>query len=364
MKAARLYQVGTPLKVEEVAEPTLQPGGAIVKILAAHVPNFMDGIVSGKLDYYVMPLPFIPGPGAIGVIEAIADDVFGLQVGQTVFCDIDLASNTIGVPPAKILIGLTALTPNAAPLQQLWRDGTFAERVCYPAECLTPVDESMSVEATTLASLNFLSIVYGGLLKSGIQAGQTIVVNGATGCMGASAVLVALAMGAATVVAVGRDQATLETLVQLDPKRVTQVALSGTEKDTDQIQSVSGGAEVVLDCLGGVKTPEPVLTCLNALRPGGTAVFIGGVEADIPLPYMRVMLSEWSIRGAFMYPRHAPGDLLRMIQAGTLNVKAIKTHVFPLAQIDEAIAKAATLKGLEYSVVVPNSSNASSSKFH
>jgi alcohol dehydrogenase len=65
MKAARLYEVGTPLSVEEVAEPTLNPGGAIVKILASHVPNFMSGIVSGKLEYYRMPLPFIPGPGAI-----------------------------------------------------------------------------------------------------------------------------------------------------------------------------------------------------------------------------------------------------------------------------------------------------------
>jgi alcohol dehydrogenase len=357
MKAARLYQIGTPLKVEEVAEPTLKPGGAIVRVLASHVPNFMSGIVSGKLDYYVMPLPFIPGPGAIATVEAVADDVFGLQVGQKVFCDIGMASNTIGAHPEKILIGLTALTPNSAPLQQLWRDGTFAERVCYPAECLTPLSESIEVEPTTLASLNFLSIAYGGLLKSEIRAGQTILINGATGCMGASAVLIALAMGVAKVIAVGRDEATLETLVQLDPKRVVRVVLTEPTKDTEQIQSISGGADVVLDCLGGVKTPEPVLTCLNALRPGGTAVFIGGVEADIPLPYLRVMLSEWSIRGAFMYPRSAPGDLLRMIQAGTLKLEAIKTHVFSLDQIDEAISKAATLKGLEYSVVVPSASS-------
>jgi alcohol dehydrogenase len=65
--------------------------------------------------------------------------------------------------------------------------------------------------------------------------------------MGASAVLVALAMGVAKVIAVGRDQATLETLVQLDPHRVTQVALTGTEKDVEQIQSASGGADVILE---------------------------------------------------------------------------------------------------------------------
>lgn len=356
MKAARLYKVGTPLKVEEVASPALKPGGAIVRILASHVPNFMSGIVSGKLDYYVMPLPFIPGPGAIGVVEAVADDVFGLELGQKVFCDIDMASKTIGANSDKILIGITALTPNSAPLQQLWRDGTFAEKVCYPAECLTPLGKAADIEPTTLASLNFLAIAYGGLLRSEIRPSQTLIVNGATGCLGASAVLVALAMGVAKVVAVGRNQETLDTLIQLDAGRVTTVALAGNDDDVELVKAASGGADVVLDCLGAVKTPDPVLACINALRPGGTAVFIGGVEAEIPLPYLRVMLSELTIRGAFMYPRHAPGDLLRMIAAGTLDLKAIKTHVFPLESISEAISKAATLRGLEYSVVVPSNS--------
>jgi threonine dehydrogenase-like Zn-dependent dehydrogenase len=67
------------------------------------------------------------------------------------------------------------------------------------------------------------------------------------------------------------------------------------------------------------------------------------------------MLSEITIRGAFIYPRHAPSDLLQMIAAGTLNIKAIKTHIFPLDRIGEAIERAATLKGLEYFIIVPNS---------
>ena len=354
MKAARLYEVGTALKVEELAEPELNPGGVIVRVLASHVPNFMSGIVSGKLNYYVMPLPFIPGPGAIAVVEAVADDVFGLKLGQKVFCDINMASKTNDAPPEKILIGITALTPNSGPLQQLWRDGTFAEKVCYPAECLTPLGDAADVEPTTLASLNFLTIAYGGLLRGEVRPGQTLIVNGATGCMGASAVLVSLAMGVGKVVAVGRNQQTLDTLVQLDPKRVTSVALTGNADDGEKVKAASGGADVVLDCLGSVKTPEPVLACINALHPGGTAVFIGGVEADIPLPYFRIMIQELTVRGAFMYPRHVPNDLLRMIAAGTLNLNAIKTHVFPLDSVNEAVSKAATLRGLEYSIVVPN----------
>lgn len=58
-----------------------------------------------------------------------------------------------------------------------------------------------------------------------------------------------------------------------------------------------------------------------------------------------------------MYPRHVPRDLLRMIAAGTLDLKAIKTHIFPLDSINEAISKATTLRRLEYSVIVPNSNS-------
>lgn len=355
MKAARLYEVGSPLKVEDVPEPTLRSGGAIVQILSSHVPNFMSGIISGALDYYVMPLPFTPGPGAIGIVAAVADDVFGLEVGQKVFCDLDMSSKTIGAPPDKILIGITALTPNSGPLQAIWRDGTFAEKVLYPAECLTPLGDAAALDPTLLASLNFLTIAYGGLLRGEVRPGQTLIVNGATGCMGSCAVLVALAMGVTKVVVVGRDQDTLNSLVQLDPKRVVSVATSGNlAEDTEQIRSAAGGgADLVLDALGAVKSGEPTMSCINALRPRGTAVLVGGVQADLPLPYLSTMLSELTIRGAFMYPRHAPGELLRMIAAGTLDLKSIQIHTFPLDSINDAANHAAKLRGLNFCVVVP-----------
>jgi alcohol dehydrogenase len=315
----------------------------------------MSGIISGALDYYVMPLPFTPGPGAIGVVEAVANDVFGLEVGQKVFCDIAMSSKTISAPPDNILIGITALTPNSEPLQAIWRDGTFAEKVLYPAECLTPLGNAATLDPTVLASLNFLTIAYGGLLRGEVRPGQTLIVNGATGCLGACAVLLALAMGVAKVVAVGRDQDTLDFLVQLDPKRVVSVTASGNfAEDTEQIRTVAGGsADIVLDALGAVKSGEPTMSCINALRPRGTAVLVGGVQANLPLPYLSTMLSELTIKGAFMYPRHAPSELLQMIAAGTLDLKPIQIHSFPLDSISDAVDQAAKLKGLDFCVVVP-----------
>ncbi|MGA7385131.1 MAG: hypothetical protein WBW81_10725 [Methylocella sp.] len=56
-----------------------------------------------------------------------------------------------------------------------------------------------------LIALAKLVVPYGGLLRAGVRSGQVVAVNGATGYYGSAGVMTALAMGAAKVVAVGRD---------------------------------------------------------------------------------------------------------------------------------------------------------------
>lgn len=353
MKAARLYEPGTPLKVEEVPEPTLRPGGAIIKVLSSRIASYTGQVMSGELGYS-MPTPFTPGPSAIGVVEAVADDVFGLEIGQKVYCDDFISSKTIGGPPDGILIGWTGLAPASYRMQSLWRDGTYAEKAVLPVECLTPLGDAESIEPALLAYLSYLTIAYGGLLRGELHSGQTLIVNGATSNIGASAVLLALAMGVSKVVAVGRNQDTLEQLEQLDPKRVRSTPLKGSASEySERINAAAGNADMVIDVLGEVNTSEPTIACINALRPQGIAVFVGGVKADIPLPYLKIMLTELTIRGSFMYPRHVPDEILRMIAAGILDLKAARPHVFPLDNISDAIAQAPTFSGLEYCVIVP-----------
>lgn len=348
MKAARLHQVGSPLVVETISDPVLLKGGAIVKVLAAFLPSFTAQVLSGELNYMLPPLPFTPGSSVIGIVETVAEDVFNLNKGQLVFCDYYVRS------PDKILIGWTGLTPTAAQTQSLWKDGAMAEYALFPAENLTPLTGVEAITPTQLVTLTYLAIPYGGLLRGNLRPSQTIIINGATGNLGAGAVLVALAMGAAKVVAVGRDTKTLEKLVQLNPERVVSVALHGDASEYGkQIQQAAGEVDMVLDVLGGVKNPDPTIACINALRPRGTAVFMGGVQSDIPLPYAQIMLKEITIQGAFMFPQQAPYELIRMVAAGTLNLDVIQTHVFNLDDINTGVAKASELKGLDYCVLAP-----------
>jgi alcohol dehydrogenase len=353
MKAIRLEAAGHPLRLEEVPDPTLRSGGVLVRVRSAPVLSFMKDVISGRLGY-AMPTPFTPGANAVGVVEAVAADVFGLQPGDRVFCDPWLASHTQSGPPDAILIGLTGLTPQAERLQRLWRDGTFAEKALWPAEALTPLNKLSSLEDQRLAYLSFLAIPYGGFLRGELRPGQTVIVNGATGTLGAAGVLVAHAMGAAAVIAVGRDRPRLEKMQALDPQRVIPVALAGQlDADRAALRKVTEAADLLLDLLGGATTPDPTLACLEALRPRGTAILMGGVQAQLPLAYAQIMLKEVTIRGAFMYPRHAPGDLLNMIAAGTLDVTPLEVSSYPLERIDEALKQAARSRGLAYCVVVP-----------
>ena len=108
-----------------------------------------------------------------------------------------------------------------------WPDGTLAEYALAPVEAVTPLAGLESVEAAQLAALSRFIVPYGSLLRGRLAAGETLVVNGATGAYGTAAVLLGVAMGAAEVVAAGRDRDALSVLSAAAGRRVRTVALSG-----------------------------------------------------------------------------------------------------------------------------------------
>jgi alcohol dehydrogenase len=200
MKAARLNKLGEPLRIEDVPDPILRANSVIVKVLGSQMMSYTHEVMSGSAARIAPPIPYTPGVSAIGVVETVADDVIGIDLGQKVFCSPHVVVQPNGRPPESILIGWFGLTPRADKLLALWKNGAFAEKALYPAVCVTPLAGAESVAAEQLACLNILTIAYGALLKGPLRSGQTVVVNGATGNIGACVVLLALTMGAAKAV--------------------------------------------------------------------------------------------------------------------------------------------------------------------
>lgn len=364
MLAARLHATGADLLVERVPTPVMRPGGALIRVEAAQVPAFTHAVQAGEFPF-TLPTPYTLGSSAVGVVEAVADDVFGLRRGERVFCDPYLTVEQPGAEPAALIIGWFALSEGARLPQQLWRDGAFAERAVYPAALCTPLHGLDQVDSARLACLNYLNIGYGALLRGELRAGQTVIVTGATGNLGAATVLVALALGAGRVIAAGRDQVVLEQVAAADPQRIATVLLGGEASTASALSAAARtgggfGADLLVDCVGLTDSAAYVLAGVHALRPGGTAVLVGGVAASVCLDYQSVLGLELTVRGSLMGPRTGPHDLVTLARSGLLHLDALEPLVFPLAQAQEAVNVARTRRGFGFTILAPNQGRPSS----
>jgi alcohol dehydrogenase len=198
-------------------------------------------------------------------------------------------------------------------------------------------------------------VPYGGLLRGRLAVGETVIVTGATGAYGSAAVLLAVALGAARVVAAGRNATKLDALQRAAGPRVATVPLSGdTKADVERLRAATaGGAQAALDIVGNAQDPNATLAALRALRRGGRLVLMGSMGVPFPIPYLDVMLNNLEIIGQFMYPRDAFRRLGELAHSGLLDINAIRTRSFPLDALPAAMEAAAESDGLECIVVKP-----------
>src|SRR5207245_2920075 len=225
---------------------------------AGMVLSYMGRVLSGAVPYSLPPMPFVPGTNAIGRVIAVGDHGGHVRSGDLVFLSPHLRADVPDPEPPQILIGLTAtVTSDAAlALQARWRDGVFAEIAHWPAACVTPLNGLDDKPATQLIGLAKLIVPFGGLQRAGLRGGHTIVVNGATGYFGSGAVMLAVALGAGRVVAVGRKREALEGLREaFGPRIIPAVVTGDAANDLVIIRHAAGGsADVALDLLGAAKS--------------------------------------------------------------------------------------------------------------
>ena len=215
MKAWRLDRLGGDLRLENVPMPEVRPGSILVRVEASTLMSYIKPYVEGRLPPYHAPSSgFTPAGNCVGTIEAAGKDVWQLAPGQRVLVSSLFRSSENVADPAQILIGVTSFGPDSEKVQADWPDGTLAEYVLLPASSVVPADGFEDMEATQLAAVSRFVIPYGGLVRGRLAAGETLIVNGATGAYGSAAVFVARAMGAGRVVAAGRNADKLDVLVR------------------------------------------------------------------------------------------------------------------------------------------------------
>jgi NADPH:quinone reductase-like Zn-dependent oxidoreductase len=350
MKAAVLKAFGSPLAIETVPDPVPGTGEVVVDIVAAGVLSYTNEVFSGARKY-LLELPVIPGVGGIGRVCATGPDATKLAIGDWVFCDPTVRSRDGGLAPDITLQGWSARGPGGLKLQQHFRHGSFAEKMMLPTENAKPIAAITETEAAQWCALGTLLVPYGGFLAANLQAGETVLVSGATGKFGSCAVAIALAMGAAHVIAPGRNEAVLADLVWRFGNRVRTVKLTGNEDDDRE--RMRQASPVPIDCVIDIMPPSVATSVVRAalmtVRPYGRVVLMGGVGmlggAGLDLPYPWIMRNCISIHGVWMYPRAAIPRMIAMVRSGLLDLSQFAVTEFPLRQANEAVAHAAANGG-------------------
>ncbi|CAN7579528.1 zinc-binding alcohol dehydrogenase family protein [Bradyrhizobium sp. LjRoot220] len=350
MKAAVLKQFGSPLVIETLPDPVLGTGEVIVDVMASRVLAYANEVFSGERKY-LLELPVVPGPGAIGRVRAIGPDATHLARGDWVYCDPTVRSRDDALAPDIALQGLTAGGEGGLRLQRYYRDGAWAGQMRVPTENAIRIGSIAEADAARWCALGTLLVPYGGFLAAHLQAGETVLVNGATGSFGSAAVAVALGMGAARVIATGRNEKALADLVRRFGPRVRTVPMRGEEEDDRKriLQTAPGAIDCVLDILPPAASAMQARTAILAVRPYGRVVLMGGVGmlggAGLDLPYSWMMRNCITLRGQWMYPPHASLLMVGLIRAGLVSLGQFEVTAFALDDANAAVAHAASNSG-------------------
>ncbi|WP_399122692.1 medium chain dehydrogenase/reductase family protein [Streptomyces sp. N2A] len=342
--------------IETVPDPVVRTGEVVVDVVAAGVLPYAAAVFRGERQY-LLTLPVIPGTGAVGRVRAVGPDSTRLRVGDWVLCDPTIRARDDALTPDITLQGLSARGAGGLRLQEHFGHGSFAEQLLVPTENVFPLGAIDAADAGRWCALLVLLVPYGGLLAAGLQAGQTVLISGATGNFGSAAVAVALAMGAGSVVAPGRNEKMLGELERRFGPRIRTARLSGEEEaDRERMRAAAPGPiDLVLDLLPPSAPTAAARAAVMTVREHGTVVLMGGVGMlggdDLALPYPWLMRNNITLRGQWLCPRHANSQAIQLARSGQLDLRQFDVTAFDLADANAALQHAA-VEGGRFSLTV------------
>ncbi|MFC9839788.1 alcohol dehydrogenase catalytic domain-containing protein [Rhodococcus sp. NPDC127530] len=363
MHAARLHEVGQPFQIDQVAIPEPEPRDVLVEVKACNViPNLRNVVTSWPEWFPYLPLPELPaifGLDAAGVVAQVGSQVRNVKIGERVYVNPgrhsgDSYASRGGDPlndPSFTFQGYFGFGPDSHEIYEDYPHGGFCQYMKTPAEGLVTLPDSVSFEQA--CRFGYLGTAYSALRKSGVRAGTSVLINGGTGTLGVGAVLNALAMGASRVLVMARNRGLLEKVRQLDPQRVRVLAHGDRDVPEWVREHTDGlGADAFVDAVGPGAPHEITVSGIDSLRRGGRMVDIGGMSEELPLNMFKLMCFQISVIGSNWFSVAEGQEMARMAEAGTLDLSVFEHEVYPLSEVNEALAAVESRNGGFTNVVV------------
>ena len=330
MKAVLSKEVGGPetLAVEDIADPVPGVGEVLVKVAACAI-NFPDTLIIRDLYQFKPPRPFSPGGEISGTIEALGEGVTGWQVGDRVISGIG--------------------------------NGGLQEKIVINAARLFRVPEGIDLVQASALLMTYGTTIHGLKDRGDIKPGETVLVLGAAGGVGLSAVELAKAYGARVVAAVSSEEKG-EVARKAGADEVVIYPRAPFDKDqskalAQQFKDAVGpnGADIVYDIVGGDYS-EPAL---RAIAWEGRLLVIGFPAGIAKMPLNLTLLKSCDIRGVFWgaFVAREPernakniAELFDLWKAG--KISPLISENYPLDRAGEAIAKLESRAAIGKLVVV------------
>ena len=309
------------LRVEEVPAPNPGPGEVLIAVKATAV-NYADALMTAG-RYQTRPaLPFSPGLETAGVVSACGEGVTRLK-------------------PADRVMAILAY-------------GGLAEMAVAPESETFLIPAGMSFEEAGAFPVAYISSHVAIRWQGRLEAGETLLVLGAAGGVGLTAVEIGKAMGARVIAAAS----TPEKLAVARERGADDLVNYTTEKLTERVMALTDGkgADVCFDPVGG----DLFDAALSALGWGGRILVVGFVGGIQNIPANRLLVKNRAALGSSLryFRWHAPDKLRRSVdelvqwyEAGKL--RPCISHRLPLEKSVEAIRLLTDRRAYGKVVVVP-----------
>lgn len=296
-------KAGTPPILQQIAVPTPESGEVLLEIDACGL-NFADLLMAKGTYQDTPPAPFTLGMEVCGHVLAHGPDVKSPPIG------------------ARVAV--------------FGGKGGLAEQGVFPADLCIEIPEQMPAEVAAGFIVAYGTSHLALTRRAHLQAGETLLVFGAAGGVGLTAVEIGKALGA-TVIAVARGAAKLDVAKAAGADYVL-------DSDTDDIITAVkdlGGADVVYDPVGG----DMFRAAIKLANREARLITIGFASGDVPqIPANIILVKNITVIGFYWggYLKfNAPAlmqsmaELMKMYEDGRLHPDV--RHIYPLAQAQEAL---------------------------
>ena len=307
---------------KELPTPTPSAGEVLVEIHAASL-NFPDLLIVQN-KYQMKPaLPFVPGSEYAGVVQAIGAGVTHLKVGQPVAC--------------------------------LSGTGGFATHTLAPAALCMPLPAGFPMVDAAAFIMIYATSHHALVDRAQLKAGETVLILGAAGGVGTSAIQIAKACGARVIAAASSDdKCALCTSIGAD---ATINYTSSNLRETVKTLTAGKGPDVIYDPVGGDYSEQ----AFRSIGWRGRYLVVGFAAGPIPsLPLNLALLKGASIVGVFwgdFSKREPKANAAMMVELaqwyGQGKIKPVIDRTMPMAELKAAYAHMGS-RGVKGKLVMVN----------